>query len=177
LAEALPDQPDLLNLDRPDAPTPLPPDRPLGASPDRVEDAVQEFLTDWLVRRQYDQALDFLSPRSYACLNLNEDSRGQALDAAGAPPELWRIMEDSGGKGGGHPNRTTAMIAFTPRDPKRVVIEHPFRREFLLTPLTEAEARPYLCDGATTAATGGEYFGAVFQFRVAGGGLFGLLWT
>jgi len=177
LAEALPDQPDLLNIDRPDAPTPLPPDRPLGASPDRVEDAVQEFLTDWLVRRQYDQALDFLSPRSYACLNLNEDSRGQALDAAGARRELRRIMEYSAGKVGVHTNLTTAMIAFTPRDPKRVVIEHPFRREFLLTPLTEAEARPYLCDGATTAATGGEYFGAVFQFRVAGGGLFGLLWT
>src|SRR4029453_18918124 len=101
LAEALPDQPDLLNLDRPDAPTPLPPDRPLGASPDHVEDAVQEFLTDWLVRRQYDQALDFLSPRSYACLNLNEDSRGQALDAAGAPREVGRSLGYSAGMVGG----------------------------------------------------------------------------
>ena len=54
LAEALPVQPDLLNLDRPDAPsTPLPPDRPMSVTPDRVEDAVQEFLTDWLVRHQY----------------------------------------------------------------------------------------------------------------------------
>jgi hypothetical protein len=178
LAEALPDQPDLLNLDRPDAPaTPLPPDRPLGASPDRVEDAVQEFLTDWLVRRQYDQALDFMSARSYACLNLNDEARGQALDAAGARRELRRIMEYSSGKVGAHSNLTSVVIAFTPRDPKRVVIDHAFRREFLLTPLTEAQARPYLCDGASAPATGGEYFGAVFQFRVAGGGLFGLLWT
>ena len=48
LAQAVPDQPDLLNLDRPDVATPLPADRPLGASPEKVEDAVQEFLTDWL---------------------------------------------------------------------------------------------------------------------------------
>jgi hypothetical protein len=178
LAEALPDQPDLLNLDRPDAPaTPLPPDRPKGAAPDRIEDAVQEFLTDWLVRRQYDQALEFLSPRSYACLTLGEDAKGEALDASGARRELQRIMAYSSGKLGTHASLTSVIIAFTPRDPKRVVMEHPFRREFLLTPLTEAEARPYLCDGATAAATGGEYFGAVFQFRVAGGGTFGLLWT
>jgi len=43
--------------------------------------------------------------------------------------------------------------------------------------LTEAQARPYLCDGASAAPTGGEYIGAVFQFRTPGGGLFGLLWT
>ena len=177
LAQAAPEQPDLLNLDRPDAPTALPPDRPLGASPERVEDAVQEFLTDWLVRREYDQALQFLSPRAYACLNLNEDARGQALDAAGARRELRRIMTYANEKLGAHSNLTSVVAAFTPRDPKRVVIDHAFKREFLLTPLTEAQARPYLCDGATAAPTGGEYIGAVFQFRIAGGGLFGLLWA
>ena len=178
LAEASPDQPDLLNLDRPDAPsTPLPPDRPLSAAPDRVEDAVQEFLTDWLVRHQYDQALQFLSSRAYACLTLNDEARDQVLDAAAARRELRRIMEYSTDKLGPHANLTSVVIAFTPRDPKRVVIEHAFRGEFLLTPLTEAEARPFLCDGGAATPTGGEYFGAVFQFRAAGGGTLGLLWT
>ena len=78
---------------------------------------------------------------------------------------------------GAHSNLTSVVAAFTPRDPTRVVIDHAFKREFLLTPLTEAQARPYLCDGATATPTGGEYVGAVFQFRIAGGGLFGLLWT
>jgi hypothetical protein len=177
LAQAGPEQQDLLNIDRPEAPTPLPPDRPMGASPDKVEDAVQEFLTDWLVRRQYDQALDFLSSRSYACLNLNEDARTQALDAAGARRELKRIMEYAAGKMGTQANLTSAVVAFTPRDPKRVVIDHAFRREFLLTPLTEAQALPYLCDSASHTPTGQEYIGAVFEFRVAGGATFGLLWT
>jgi hypothetical protein len=178
LAEALPDQPDLLNFDRPDAPsTPLPPDRPAGAAPDRVEDAVQEFLTDWLVRHQYEQALQFLSPRAYACLTLDDEAQGRVLDAASSRRELRRIMEYSADKLGTYSNLTSAVVAVTPRDPKRVVLEQAFRREFMLTPLTEAQARPYLCDAATATSTGGEYVGAVFQFRVAGGATFGLLWT
>ena len=178
LAEALPVQPDLLSLDRPDAPsTPLPLDRPMSVTPDRVEDAVQEFLTDWLVRHQYDQALQFMSSRAYACLTLGDDARGQVLDAAAARRELRRIMEYSADKLGPHVNLTSVVVAFTPRDPKRVVVEHPFRREFLLTPLTAAEARPFLCDAGAAAPTGGEYFGAVIQFRTAGGGTLGLLWV
>jgi len=86
-------------------------------------------------------------------------------------------MEYAANRMGAHSNLTSAVAAFTPRDPKRVVIDHTFRREFLLTPLTEAQAKPYLCDAATAAPTGGEYIGAVFQFRIAGGSLFGLLWT
>jgi hypothetical protein len=178
LAEALPDQPDLLNLDRPDAPsTPLPADRPAGAAPDRVEDAVQEFLTDWLVRHQYDQAMQFLSSRAYACLTLDDDARGSVLDSTRARRELRRIMEHSADKLGTHTSLTSVVLAFTPRDPKRVVLEHAFRREFMLTPLTEAQARPYLCDAASAAPTSAEYVGVVFEFRVAGGSTFGLLWA
>ena len=86
-------------------------------------------------------------------------------------------MEYSADKLGPHVNLTSVVIAFTPRDPKRVVVEHAFRREFLLTPLTAAEARPFLCDAGAAAPTGGEYFGAVIQFRTAGGGTLGLLWA
>jgi hypothetical protein len=83
LPESLPEQRDPLDLDRPDAPaTPLPPDRPAGSTPERIEEAAQEFLTDWLVRRQYDQALAFVSPNAYACLNVEDSGGSQALDAA-----------------------------------------------------------------------------------------------
>jgi hypothetical protein len=168
---------DLIDFDRPDARvTPLPPDRPAGANPERIEDAAQEFLTDWLVRRQYQQALDFLSPRAYACLVVGGDRRSKPLDANGARRELLTLMEYSTAKLGTRANLTSAMVALTPRDPKRVVMDHPFKQEFLLTPLTEAEARPYFCDTAA-ASTGAEYYGVVFQFRTAGGGVLGLLWT
>ena len=92
LRDAMPTQ-DLLGADRPDALTPLPPDRPIDAAPDRIEDAAQEFLTDWLVRRRYDDALAVLSPRALACVNLTGDGKDQELDADAARASLRRIME------------------------------------------------------------------------------------
>jgi hypothetical protein len=119
---------DMINSERPDAaPTPLPPDRPLGAAPERLEDAAQEFLTDWLVRHEYEQALAFLSPRAYACLNLEDTGSNKPLDAAAARRELRKLMEYSAGKVGPVPNLTSAIVAFTPRDPQRVVVDQPFR--------------------------------------------------
>jgi hypothetical protein len=177
LSELSPTQQDLLDFDRPDAPSaPLPPDRPSGATPERIEEAAQEFLTDWLVRRQYTQALEALSSRAYACLTVTDEARGSALDASGARRELQRLMAHAVDKMGPRTNLANAIAAFTPRDPKRVIVDHPFRREFLVTPLTEADARPYFCD-KTTAPTGGEHYGVVFQFRTTGGGVLGLLWT
>jgi hypothetical protein len=58
-----------------------------------------------------------------------------------------------------------------------VIVDHAFRREFLLTPLSEMEAQTYLCGQAAPPPAGAQYFGAVFQFRIPGGGTLGLLWT
>jgi hypothetical protein len=178
LQESMPKPIDVMGLDRPDGPpTPLPPDRPANAAPDRVEDAAQEFLTDWLVRRQYDQALAMLSSRSYACLTLKNDARGEPLDAAASRRELRRVMEYSSQKLVAHANLTSVIAAFTPRDPNRTVVEHAFRREFLVTPLTQTEAAQYLCDASAAQPTGAEYVGIVFTFRIQGGGTLGLLWS
>jgi len=179
LKEATPKPVDLLGLDQPDgAPTPLPPDRPMNAAPDKIEDAAQEFLTDWLVRRQYDQALAMLSSRSYACVALKAEARGEQLDAAGSRRELRRVMEYATQKLGPRPDLTSAIVAFTPRDPNRPILDHAFRREFLVGPVSETEARQYMCDAsAAPSSTGAQYYGVVFTFRSDGGGTLGLLWT
>ena len=49
---------------------------------------------------------------------------------------------------------TSAIVAFTPRNPDRPVTDHPFKREFLLGPIPEAEARQYLCNQAAAPAAG-----------------------
>ena len=176
----LPKPVDLANTDRAMGPaTPLPPDRPSGASPEKLEDAAQEFLTDWLVRRQYHQALEFLSTQAYACLNLSDDARSQALDAAGARREARKLMEYADARLGPRPDLTSAIVAFTPRNPDRPVTDHPFKREFLLGPVPAEEARQYLCNqsAAPPAGTQPDYYAAVFTFRIDGGGTLGLLWT
>ena len=168
LGESEPQQRDLLELDRPDAPaTPLPPDRPAGAAPERIEDAAQEFLTDWLVRRQYQQALDMLSPRAYACVNLTDDARGVALDTAAARRELLKLMEYANHKLGSRTSLSSAMIAVTQSDPKRPIVDHAFRRSSA-DATTETEARAHL--RPERAGDGAGISGVVFQFRIAGGG-------
>jgi len=176
----LPKPVDLANTDRALGPaTPLPPDRPSGASPEKLEDAAQEFLTDWLVRRHYDQALEFLSTQAYACLNLTDDGRSQSLDAAGARREARKLMEHAGARLGPRPDLTSAIVAFRPRNPDRPVTDHPFKKEFLLGPVPAEEARQYLCNQSAvpSAGTRPDYYAAVFTFRIDGGGTLGLLWT
>jgi hypothetical protein len=152
-------------------------DRPANAAIDRIEDAAQEFLTDWLVRREYDQALAVVSPRAHACVNLTDDAKPEVLDAEGARGQLRRIMEYAGDKLGARSDLASAIVAFTPRDPNRPVMDQPFRREFLVLPVPEAEAKQYLCDASTPQTPGAAYVGVMFTFRIEGGGTLGLLWS
>jgi hypothetical protein len=168
---------DLLYANRPPVPTPLPPDRSLGAAPDSIEDAVQEFLTDWLVRRQYDQALEVLSPQAYACLNVDDDASSESLVADGARARLRELMEYSAHELGNRASLSDAIVAAEPRDPSRTIAPHPFSREFMLTPLVDREARQYLCGQQVTPAAQPDYHEAVFTFRVVNGGALGLLWN
>jgi hypothetical protein len=168
---------DALGLNRPDVPTPTPPDRPAGAEPARIEDATQEFLTDWLVRHEYDQALQFLSPRVYACLNLTDSAKDQSLDATAARRELLTLMKYSADRLAGRRTLTDAIEAFKPRDPNRPLVDHAFRREFMLTPMTAEEAGHYMCDEAPPDGPDTAYFGVAFRFRVSTGGVLGLLWA
>ena len=127
----------------------------MNAAPDKIEDAAQEFLTDWLVRRHYDQALAMLSSRSYACVALKAGARGEQLDAAGSRRELLRVMEYATQKLGPRPDLTSAIVAFTPRDPNRPILDHAFRREFLVGVVPETEARQYMCDASTAPSVPG----------------------
>ncbi len=168
---------DLLYADHLPVPTPLPPDRPLGAAPERIEDAVQEFLTDWLVRREYDQALDALSPQAYACLNLDDSAGDEALLADQSRQRLQEVMSYSVDQIGRKASLTDAIVAVLPRDPARTILDQPFSQEFMLTPVGDREAQQFLCGQSVTRPENPEYHGAVFTFRHEGGGALGLLWN
>jgi hypothetical protein len=174
-----PEQPrDLLGMDRPDAPpTPLPPDRPAGQTLERVEDAAQEFLTDWIVRRKYDEALELVSSQSYACLNLDDDAREEALGADRARTELRQLMEYATEELGTRQNLTDAIEAVQPANPSRTTVDQAFRREFTLTPASAADAQQYQCGQTTAPPASTEHYEVLFQFREEGAGPMGLLWT
>jgi hypothetical protein len=165
---------DLLS-ERPEIPTPTPPDRPSGAHIDAVEDAVQEFLTDWTVRHDIDGALAFTAPQLLACINADDNPEDDALQAARARDELRTIMEYAVDEIGQRTNLTAAVDAVRPFDVKRVVEDHAFKGEFTLLRLTAAESAPYLCGGQAVDPAG-EYDGVLFRFKQKGAAVLGLLW-
>ena len=83
---------DLLFKQRPEPPTKLPPNRAAGAEPAELEDAVQEFLTDWLVRRNVDEAARFISAQTLACVDTDDDVEDEVLEGEQAADLLKEAM-------------------------------------------------------------------------------------
>ncbi len=161
--------------ERPELPTPTPPDRPRGAHIEAIEDALQEFLTDWTVRRDLDDALDFASPQLLACVNVDDDPDEDALQDARARDELRVIMDYTLEQLGQRNSLTAAVDAVMPFDPDRVVEDQPFKGEFTVIRMTPDESSPYLC-GSHSVDPAGEYVGVLFRFKKKGAAVLGLLW-
>jgi hypothetical protein len=128
------------------------------------------------VRRKYDQALQFLSARAFACVNLKDNGRTERLDATQARTELRRLMSYAAGQMGKRQNLTQAIAAVAAPRADRKALEQPFGREFTIFPIPEQEARPYLCGQATAPAPGTEYFAVLLTLRKEDAGILGMLW-
>jgi hypothetical protein len=160
-----------------EAPTALPPDRPAGSPIVQIEDAVQEFLTDWFVRREIDEALTFLSERPAACVNVDDDAEYEALDADRARATLRETMQYVIDEIERPRNLTETIDAVLPLDPDRQLVTHRFEGEFSVGELSLDEVSQYFCTPTQRQASDRPYYGVVFRFKQSDGGTLGLLWT
>ena len=82
-------------------PTAVPPNRATASVPD-IADAVQEFLTDWLIRRNYQEAAAFLAPDVLSCvadsLEMNPQTSSERLRQASV-----KLLEKTANSGDGRP--------------------------------------------------------------------------
>jgi len=165
-------------------PTALPANRPANASIPELADAVQEFLTDWVIRRNYEEAFAFFAPDVLKCV-------GDSTDAGpNASPERLRraslqLLEQAAKSWGRPRDLTDAMNPVFPWAPAVRVMKHPFERDFtLVEPPTELGSL-YAC-GATmpkgfkpaSSPEYGTYYGALLQVVRDGqpGGTIVLVW-
>jgi hypothetical protein len=189
LPEGEEEESDLLAQEPPEPTTPLPPDRPAGAAIAEVKDAVQEFLTDWLVRRDYDEALTFVSNRGLGCVKLGDDTRGQSL----TPSQVREVLRDNmrafSEEVGEFENLTDAIDPVVPWREALQVVEQPYSGEFCLVRAPDVMLDVFSCqdqaDESISRALSdpnpkyGNVHGAIFRFKVKNdlGGTLGLLWT
>jgi hypothetical protein len=172
--------PDLLSHEPPEPPTPLPPNRPRGEEPTELYEAAQEFLTDWLVRRDVDEASQFISRRVLACVDVDENAGEDTLRDQQAVALLRDGMKRVNDELGDVDTLTEAIDVVLPWRESIRVVSQPFEKDFSVLELTNRDAAPFLCGevpevGAPDAY--GTYFGVLFRWKVPGGGAFGLLWT
>jgi len=174
---------DLLTYEPPDRVIPLPPDRPRGAEIAEIQDAAQEFLADWLVRRDYDQAMDFVSEEALPCLLLagehSEASRSELRQAMKQIAELYDRR---------HETLSGVIARVTPWGPNVREVSHHYSDDFYLGEVSDTFAHTFLCANRTedleavpaigAPATFGTYYGTIFRFRLATaeGGALGILW-
>jgi len=181
---------DLLARKVEELPTPLPPDRPPGAAPAELYEAAQEFLTDWLVRGEIDEAMQFFSQRVIACINIDEGSQAELLDVDSAVVEMLEIMRYALDQLPDRDNLTEAIDA-VPRwireEEGDRVMSHPFEGDFSVIQVRNQVAADYTCStrrgGDPPPMPGGPealgtYYGVLFRFKARDdqGGIIGLLW-
>lgn len=160
-------------------PTPLPPDRPSGAAIADPQDAVEEFLADWLVRRDVDGALAAVSTRAFACVNVDDDREPEAIREQEARRILRETMRHAIDEMGKPTNLTEAIEAVDSASDKPSVVRHAFDREFTLMTLSpdQAAARFLVCGADRMPSTGTSYAEALFRFRRSDSAVLGLLWA
>jgi hypothetical protein len=180
---------DLLAKEPPEPPTPLPPNRPRGARVEEVHDASQEFLTDWLVRREYDEALDWVSDDALACTNIDDDVEREALTASATRKLLRANMEAISEEMGEFENLTQAIDAVVPWRKAFRLVEHPFEGDFAILEAPDSFVDFFRCEARSReeqerALEGdnlqyGNYYAAMLRFKVANsrGGVIGIVWT
>ena len=145
---------DIMYTEPPEQPTPLPPNRARGVKVVEIHDAVQEFLTDWLVRGDVEEAMEFMSPRSYACLNLDDDAQDEALDARQARETLKDLMELAVDELGDRDNLTEAIDEVIPWNKTTRVLSHPYERDFTVGEMTNELAEQYVCGRSPGSSRG-----------------------
>jgi hypothetical protein len=149
----------------------------ISADPSFVQ-AARGFLESWLIRKDYDAAFGYFSPKSYACYNLE---RSEGEPAIASPEEAGRslrgALEASGNAIGPQRSLDGVIEAAEPFHSAIRLMNHSYSRVFSLSSIPNALADAAEC---TARAAGSgipdpvplEYsngFGMTVQFKTRGG--------
>ena len=149
--------------------------------------AARGFLESWLVRKEYDAAFAYFSPKAYACYDLEKSPEAPAatsLDDAGR--KLRAGLEAAGTRLGDAPKLDAVLSGVEPLHSAVRVMDHAFAGVFSLTSLPNAIADAAECTNRTGDIAApdsmqleyGQGFGMTMRFKTQSGDapVFRLLW-
>ena len=149
--------------------------------------ATRDFLESWLIRKNYDAAFAYLSPRSYTCYDVE---RGGSEPASASPEEAGRrlraALQVGGDKVGPQRSLAAAIESVEPHNPAIRVMDHSDAHVFSATSIPNALGDAVEC--AARAAGRpipdplpieyGNAFATMLRFKTRGGAapVLRLLW-
>jgi len=149
--------------------------------------AASGFLESWLVRKDYDAAFKYLSPKSYDCYNLERNPENPAATSSEEAGSRLRAALEAVGKASGTSGSLDALLTgVEPFLPTTRVMNHRLARVFTLTSIPNALADASEC-AARARGSGvpdplpleyGEGFGMNVRFKTRSGeaGILRVLW-
>ena len=165
-------------------PSPVPPNRAATAPIPEVADAVQEFLTDWLIRRNYQEAVSFLAPDVLRCV-----ADSMELNPKTSPERLRRaslqLLEKTADEWGRPTSLSMAMNPVIPWSPAVRIVKHAFEQDFTVVEAPTELGELYECGAMppkkfvpSSTPQYGTYYGAALQVVHEGrpGGTLVLVW-
>ena len=165
--------------DKAPAPDPVPEPKVarINADPTFVQ-AARDFLENWLVKKNYDAAFAYLSPKTYECYNL-ERREGEAPSQSpeDASRKLRAGLESAGKTVGTSRKLETILVAAEPVHPATRVMDHPFARVFSLSSIPNALADAAECSARVAGSAipdpmpleYGKGFGMTMRFKTRSG--------
>jgi hypothetical protein len=95
--------------------------------------AARDFLESWLVRKNYDRAFGYLSPRSYTCYDLfRSPDQPAASSLEDASRRIRAAMERAGAQVGRASRLDALLLPAEPVHPAVRLMDHPYSRTFTL---------------------------------------------
>ena len=149
----------------------------VGADASLVQ-ATRTFLDSWLIRKNYDEAFGYLSPRSYACYNLvRNPEEPAASNPAEAAQKVRAAIERAGSEVGKPRNLEELTEGVPPTHPQVRVMNHQYSRTFALSSVPDALADAADCSARTRGEpitsdlppVYGKTFGMNLRFRTKSG--------
>ncbi len=157
----------------------------------KLEDAVQDFLSSWLVQQKPELSAAYLSGRSFSCLEEYGPQSGKEINAGVAPYLAARDMAATNRLMGKPAALGNAIAPARLDDPSLKLVKQRYSGEFSLYDVPNGVAASFECDPARafqeydqsrvagSKNKSGRYFGSVFKLKPqqGKGDTVTLIWT
>jgi hypothetical protein len=140
---------------------------------------ITEFYQNWLVTRNYDKAISYFSPRSYACVQVADEAKSAVQDSKKAQRLIRDGLQKVAQAAGEQRQLDEMMRPIAQIDPELKVIKHTNERAFTIVAISDQLGSQLACgkidvpqqramQAMRDKRTFGNYYASTFQLNLQG---------